>query len=86
MVVGVWEGLGVMVLARVWVTVGVKVRVCVLVGVKVWLDVGVAGRGVVFSPQPTLPNSIKSSNNVSRRLAGFQSMKRDAFNRFMQAE
>ena len=85
MVVGVWEGLGVMVLARVWVTVGVKVGVGVLVGVKVCVDVGVAGSGMAFSPQPTLPNSIKSSNNVSRRLAGFQSMMNGAFNRFMQA-
>ena len=85
MTVGVWEGLGVMVLARVWVTVGVKVGVDVLVGVKVCVDVGVAGRCVAFSPQPALPNSIKSSNNVSKRLAGFQSMMNDAFNRFMQA-
>jgi len=80
--VGVFDGRGVIVKASVRVNVGEKVGVWVAVGASVEVDVGVAGGGVGSARQPAIPSTVKHSVNVSRRrLAGFNAMVGVTFSR-----
>lgn len=83
-IVGVFEGRGVMVLAGVVVWVGVGV--CVMVGVRVWVGVGVIVAVLVivgdsFEPQParTTKAAVRSSMRIAL-LAGFRDI--TSFQRF----
>ena len=81
--VGVFDGSGVMVKASVRVDVGVKVGVWVVVGASVEVNVGVAGDGVGSARHPAMPSTNKHSVNGSRRrLAGFNAMIGVTFSRF----